>query len=143
MLFSRFLFCQTLKKIEMEFHGFIVPVNDENKFAQLLNKRRFNFKILLWFLQNWCTKLRVASQHNKVGNILCQQLATFNWLQHQFLAKKKVSQLCHRMLISQSFNFPIFFRGARPQTLLRGVLQSNMPHWLISEWQRKNPRCPS
>ena len=50
----------------------------------------------------------MASQHNKVGNILCQQLATFNWLQHQFLAKKKVSQLCHRMLISQSFNFPIF-----------------------------------
>ena len=50
----------------------------------------------------------MASQHDKVGNILCQQLATFNWLQHQFLAKKKVSQLCPRMLISQSFNFPIF-----------------------------------
>ena len=31
------------------------------------------------------------------------------------------------------FQFSNFFRGARPQTLLRGVLQSNMPHWLISE----------
>ena len=35
MLFSRFLFRQTLKKIEMEFHGFIVLVNDENKFNLL------------------------------------------------------------------------------------------------------------
>lgn len=64
---------------------------------------RFDFDFSKTDVQSW-----VASQHNKVRNILCQQLATFNWLQHQFLAKKKVSQLCPRMLISQSFNFPIF-----------------------------------
>ena len=29
-------------------------------------------------------------------------------MQHQFLAKKKLVNLCPRMLISQSFNFPIF-----------------------------------
>ena len=63
----------------------------------------------------------MASQHNKVGNILCQQLATFSWLQHQFLAKKKVVNYVpecwsHRVSIFQ------FFQGSMPTNTFEGCV---------------------
>ena len=63
----------------------------------------------------------MASQHNKVGNILCQQLATFNWLQHQFLAKKKLVNYVpecwsHRVSIFQ------FFQGSTPTNTFEGCV---------------------